>query len=552
MTNSNINIINFGVCVDNIDPALSGRIRAIFDKDRGAKEAVDYDIEYLTSLLNPSTGNPDLIKKYKTIEQLKWSENDPHICAPFLPPFINVIPKPNENVKLIVYDLNNTTQNKEYIGPTISSPTKYKYEQYAGGRADTSKGKRVKKRKNITDSALSKNTFAYPDKVSIDGRNNSDIIFGDSEIVMRAGKFIPNEKTPEFPVYNPQQSAIQITNFPTNFTLEEKEKKILKEEEGDIKYVVEYEIFNLDPSGGYFDGNVILYQVETDPKTLKDVPTTTTMGLSTPVETIATQKSRVTLEFSNQTLSGATYLINDFLEQVDCRGTKSLTDPPFDAFYGNGTYSKKGDYVNNLGSLASNDSENLNLWPFYFRPSIAFDNALKLGTPIEKKNGALITNKISLVGVGKKFGLSMSRNEKKPKIKTITKKTDSVKVDAAKRQGIINAISNKIIFYSHDSTITDKEKSNPFIVNSNVGESGDNMGIDQTTQIKLIEKETEPLVRGDQLVKVLLLMAKYLFEHEHKSPGDPPLEKSKEGPTKGEVRKELEAKNFLNKNIRIN
>jgi len=552
MTNSNINIINFGVCVDNRDPALSGRIRAVFDKDRGAKEAGDYDIEYLTSLLNPSTGNPDFIKKYKTIEQLKWSEDDPHICAPFLPPFINVIPKPKENAKLIVYNPDNTTQNKEYIGPTISSPTKYEYEQYAGGRADTSKGKRVKKRKNITDSSVSRNTFAYPNNVSIDGRSNADIVFGNGEILMRAGKFIPNEKTPEFPVYNPQQSALQITNFPTNFTLEEKEKKIPKEEEGDIKYVVEYEIFNLNPPGDYFDGNVILYQVETDPKTLKDVPTTTTMGLSTPVETIATQKSRVTLEFSNQTLSGVTYLINDFLEQVDCRGTKRLTDPPFDAFYGNGTYSKKGEYVNNLGSLASNDNENLNLWPFYFRPSISFQNAMRGATAIEEKNGALITNKISLVGVGKKFGLSMSRNEKKPKIKTIAKKIDALKVDATKRQGIINAISNKIILYSHDSTITDKETSNPFIVNSNVGESGDNMGIDQTTQIKLIEKETEPLVRGDQLVKILQLMAKYMFEHEHKSPGDAPMEETKEGPTKTKVDDEINAQNFLNQNIRIN
>ena len=39
-------------------------------------------------------------------------------------------PKKNENVKLIVYDSKNKTQNKEYVGPTISRPTKYDFQNY--------------------------------------------------------------------------------------------------------------------------------------------------------------------------------------------------------------------------------------------------------------------------------------------------------------------------------------------------------------------------------------------------------------------------------------
>ena len=30
-------------------------------------------------------------RKFPSPEALKWSEFDPHICAPFLPPFINVV-----------------------------------------------------------------------------------------------------------------------------------------------------------------------------------------------------------------------------------------------------------------------------------------------------------------------------------------------------------------------------------------------------------------------------------------------------------------------------
>ena len=53
--------------------------------------------------------------------------------------------------------------------------------------------------------------------------------------------------------------------------------------------------------------------------------TTGTMGLTTPVESLANQKERVTLEFSLQAISATTTLLNTFLSEVDCRaGTNHL------------------------------------------------------------------------------------------------------------------------------------------------------------------------------------------------------------------------------------
>ena len=559
--------IFFGVCVDNLDPSLSGRIRAVFDEKWEGETPMDYDNKVLEGLLNPRRPkNSKRIAKYGEGEQglknLKWSQDDPHICAPFLPLFINVIPQPNEGVKILVYDPDNKTQNKEYVGPQISDPTNYKYDQYAKGRLHTSKGARVKAGKNITDSAISKDTFAYPDKISIDGRDNSDIIFGNSEILLRAGKFVENEKDSDFPVYNPQMSAIQITNYPSKMTLEEKEITENKTEEAAIKYLVEYEIYDLNPTppGIGFDGKIVLYEIVADGNTNK-LPTSTGMGLGTPIDNT---KKRVSLSFGRQPLSGATDLINEFLSQVDERDDTSLKTGPFQDpktpplwFKEAGT----GDDIINVGTVASND-EALNLYPFYFRPSISFQDAISLVNPndsalideTKKRNAQYFTNHIRLVGVNgdKHYGLKISRDQAEPEIKTETKKVDETKLDETKREGIINAISNKILLYSHDSTIIDKEKIKPLVENTNVGESGDNMGIDQKTQITLNEKEMEPLVRGDQLVKVLDLIVKYMFEHEHKSPGDAPMEETKEGPTQTEVKKELNAQNFLNQNIRIN
>ena len=553
-------VIFFGVCVDNQDPALAGRIRAVLDENWEGKTPVDYDNDVLESLLNPTSGNPELIRKYDSlVDKLKWSEDDPHICPPFLPPFVNIIPQVNENVKIIVYDPSNKTQNKEYIGPTISQPTKYSYQQYAGGRLHTSKGVRVKPTTNISESDISNNTFAYPDKIALSGRDNTDIIFGSSEILLRAGKFVENKTNPEFPVYNPQMSTIQITNYPSKLSLEEKE--ITKEivEEVGIKYLVEYEIYDLNPTFG-FTGKIALYEILSTPPFVS-LPSSGGMGLTTPINNT---KSRVELQFTTLPLSGVTDLINEFLSQVDCRGGFSLKTGPFQQPLTTLTpqWIKEaglGDDIIDINTTASND-EALNLYPFYFRPSLAFQDTLTFVSPsesatvteIKNRNAQTLTNNIRLLGVNgnKNYGLKISRDQSAPEITQETTIIDNARLDDSRREGIINAISNKILLYSHDSTILDKEKRNPFIDNKNQGQAGDNMGLDQKTQITLNDKEMEPLVRGDQLVDLLTEIVIFLLNHTHKEPGTTPVESELEMGQK--ILTLLQEKNFLNQNIRIN
>jgi hypothetical protein len=78
-------VIYFGVCIDSNDPSKAGRIRAVTDEDfKETQSPTDYDELELTSLLGQ-----EKYSKYTTIDQIKWSVDDPHLVSPFLPPFIN-------------------------------------------------------------------------------------------------------------------------------------------------------------------------------------------------------------------------------------------------------------------------------------------------------------------------------------------------------------------------------------------------------------------------------------------------------------------------------
>ena len=202
---SNVKMILFGVCINSDDPLLAARIRAVTDDNYSGNKPQDYDTSICQKI---SEENKDL---YPRTEDVFWSKDDPHICAPLLPYYINVIPEANENVKVFIYSSDNATQNKEYLGPSISQPHKLKGEAYPDGRLHTSKGIRVEAGRAITDSAVSEGSFAYPGSISLDGRHNSDVVLGNRQIVLRSGKFTYNNpEKPEFPIYNVKQSLIQI------------------------------------------------------------------------------------------------------------------------------------------------------------------------------------------------------------------------------------------------------------------------------------------------------------------------------------------------------
>jgi len=124
---------------------------------------------------------------------------------PFLPLYLNIVPKPGEIVKIILYDSKNEDSYREYIGPVvpqmgekligIDSPNEGK-----AGR----EGEVVPFYQSIKTIPTVKDTYPGEYEIALQGRNNADLIFKDSEVMVRAAKFLPkkpnvkNEKNPAY------------------------------------------------------------------------------------------------------------------------------------------------------------------------------------------------------------------------------------------------------------------------------------------------------------------------------------------------------------------
>ena len=313
--------------------------------------------------------------QHSSVESLKWTKDDPHVVAPFLPLFINVVPAKNENVKIILYQSGNDSQNIEYLGPTTSQPIKFPYEHYSEGRLYTSRGVNVEEAPKLRNSTVSKGCFPLENSIALNGRLNSDLIFGNRQLVLRAGKFHKTEEGQDFPRTNYTQSILQIDNFETKLTLEKSIEKTPIKQDGDLKYLIEYEISNWDDAvaieSEIFNGYITLYRVTSDSD--NQVIQAGRVHLTTPKEEITDSSDWLIRQtFLNQPFSGVTNLVNQFLQDTDTGNHANNT--PYEDTTSAGAYFEKEfkPEINPLGETTPSSDELLRPYPFYYRPNLEF------------------------------------------------------------------------------------------------------------------------------------------------------------------------------------
>lgn len=133
-------------------------------------------------------------------------------CFPLMPKFNAPIPKLGETVLLFLSDYNDRYSDRFYIGPIISNfKSLDKQTLAAGSTANLSTGLYLPQ-KDISKLESAKGIYAEYDTdntMVIQGRNNSDVVFKNSEVLIRAGKFVEN-KPEEFNQVNP--AYVQIKN----------------------------------------------------------------------------------------------------------------------------------------------------------------------------------------------------------------------------------------------------------------------------------------------------------------------------------------------------
>jgi hypothetical protein len=125
----------------------------------------------------------------------KFSDDELPWASPFLPKFLNIVPKVGEAVKVIFYDMNNPYLFREWVGPIISQPQKLDEDRYFFGARAGMDSSIVPLGKSIKNITTAEGVYPTEEDIAIQGRENTDIIFRRSEILMRAAKFVPDQPT---------------------------------------------------------------------------------------------------------------------------------------------------------------------------------------------------------------------------------------------------------------------------------------------------------------------------------------------------------------------
>tara|TARA_R110000782_G_scaffold65140_1_gene132664 strand:- start:4598 stop:5584 length:987 start_codon:yes stop_codon:yes gene_type:complete len=135
-------------------------------------------------------------------------------CFPLMPKMFSIQPKPKESVYLLNFGREKQHVDRMYLGPIISQPQKLNFDaHYGSALAAFSFGTQEA---NIDVNTIPEilGVFPNPSDVSIEGRDNTDMIHKNNEILIRAGKFIsstPSTTNPyPFKFNKTTQGYIQI------------------------------------------------------------------------------------------------------------------------------------------------------------------------------------------------------------------------------------------------------------------------------------------------------------------------------------------------------
>lgn len=112
-------------------------------------------------------------------------------CFPLMPKHLNFVPKIGEFVIVMTASEDDRFNDRFYIGPIASSLSKLSKDVTTTALANFSDGITTPT-EEISKIPLARGVYEDQQNVVIEGRNNTDIIQRDSEILLRSGKFVVN------------------------------------------------------------------------------------------------------------------------------------------------------------------------------------------------------------------------------------------------------------------------------------------------------------------------------------------------------------------------
>lgn len=118
----------------------------------------------------------------------KVKDSELPFAFPLLAKFINIVPANGESVFIFLLKENNKFDNRMYLGPIISQPHKLAYDPHFYSSGSLLNNGFVSPEKAPSTYPDAKGVSPTVDNISMQGRDNTDLLFKPNEIIMRAGR----------------------------------------------------------------------------------------------------------------------------------------------------------------------------------------------------------------------------------------------------------------------------------------------------------------------------------------------------------------------------
>jgi len=462
---------------------------------------------------------------YNVTEKTKWNMDpnngpiDPFVVRPLLPMFVNLPMLEGERVNLLYQNVLYPWQDSYYIPATFSSPMAIPFENFQAMKQQTGQGAQIKPTLALRDNngvynnPQSKGVFPNPEDYGILGRGSADIIIKKDELVIRAGKTQKLDVN-EYPVGYTRRSFIQLSNFKESLRKTGPQQVFrLQQDELFVKFLVEWDIQNLDNLFGRFTGSVNVYRLP--------------LSRDTTTETITTNSD---LSALSQIVFTQAFTNVSFEEAVDIINTV-VSDVAYDTL----TVAKTGESGPQLGDR----------FPFIFKPNITTTNSASGNT--SQNNYDRFYNNIQFLDANYEdpskqdfgFGIVLNENKTGKPTKTVFSEVTPVEVDPTPTTYSIMG-GDKVLLLSHLAKSLDIENTI--------------YGLTQEQIINAVLPQTSSLVRGEELLSLLNTIVKFLISHVHAYHGLAPVPVGTDGTSTAQLLQELNdaAEKVLNQNIRLN
>jgi len=360
------------------------------------------------------------------------------------------------------------------------------------------------------------------------------LILKEDEVLLRAGKYQGTLVPTKFPSSNDKRSYLQLSYF------KQREVKGQSYSSFDaltqvqsVKKLIEWDIYNPENTSNMFRGVINLYNVIPSPETNTEnfyIYSDIQSFLSAPI---------YQFNFFDSPLEEVIIKINEVIKGVN-NGIININIPPIDV---DGNPNPPHIMFDAADSFVVTGE----IFPFVFRPGpITYQNMNSNSSSISFSSLTEVMKSVTLNGSDPSgFGKVYNKDKTTPNVDLKERKeTEKNYIDSPISYATLGG--DKVYILSNEG--------NGIPGKGIINLTDTIYGIPQPTFISEIDEKTNSIVRGEELLKFLNLVSKFLIAHVHPFPGLPPVPVAMDGTTTEQILSELlNAPNkILNQNIRVN